>query len=145
MIEVAIVPAVLTFSAPCPLHRPPRSLDAAVYAAVYAVMAWMNTLSDELLCCIFGYADTCARLVSVQFVSKRLRRIALENQFWYYAISSASAREAIHDPLYAHWTEVDWLNEWKWYCAFQSRNGELTVLGAMCPYESSGLMPTQTF
>lgn len=76
----------------------------------------MNTLSDELICCILDHVDARTLLSSVQFVSKRLRGIALENQIWYRISPSASAKEdAVNDSLYSHWTEVDWLSEWKWY------------------------------
>ena len=69
----------------------------------------------------------------------------MENQFWYRAVPGAGAKEAIHDALYSSWTEVDWLNEWKWYRAVQSHNSELTVLGAMAPYALDGSMPKLTF
>lgn len=98
----------------------------------------MNTLSDELLCYILGYVDAWTLFSSVQFVSKRLRRIALVNQFWYRVVQSHCANDAITRSLYSHWTEVDWLNEWKWCCAFLQ--GWLMMLGAMHHCGSNGSM-----
>jgi hypothetical protein len=91
----------------------------------------MNMLSDELICCILDHVDAGTLLSSVQFVSKRLRRIALENQFWYRISPSASANDPISDSLYSHWTEVDWLSEWKWY--------ELVFTVADCPRRNAPL------
>jgi hypothetical protein len=42
----------------------------------------MESLSDELLCLILSYIDPWTLVRSVQYVSKRLRRLALENKLW---------------------------------------------------------------
>jgi len=73
----------------------------------------MDQLSDELLCLIFSYIDPWRLCHNVQYVCKRFRRIALENQLW-YGRSLPYLKFADVKQFYERWTQIDWHNEWKW-------------------------------
>lgn len=76
----------------------------------------MDPLSDELICSILSHVDAWTLFKSVQFVCKRLRRLAFENRLWYGFVESSSGHgKAMEKAFYNYWTEVDWHNEWKWY------------------------------
>jgi F-box-like len=74
----------------------------------------MDRLSDELLCAILSHIDPWTLARSVQYVSKRLRRLAMDNQLWYSFVPSSRVDDGYKNPTYNHWTKVDWHNEWKW-------------------------------
>jgi F-box-like len=74
----------------------------------------MDSLSDELLCSILAHLDPWTLSRSVQYVSKRLRRLALENRLWYTFTRPDPSYILASKPLYTHWMDIDWHNEWKW-------------------------------
>lgn len=74
----------------------------------------MDGLSDELLCLILSYLDPWTLTKAVQYVSKRLRRLSLEDKLWYEFTGIPRLRSG-GNPFYEHWSEIDWHNEWKWY------------------------------
>src|SRR5579859_4938203 len=79
----------------------------------------MEQLSDELLYLILHYLDPLTLSGSISLVSKRFRRLSLENRLWYLftctSISSRGTHIDNEEPFFDHWTEIDWHNEWKWY------------------------------
>jgi hypothetical protein len=88
----------------------------------------MESLSDELLCAILSHIDAWTLSRSVQYVSKRLRRLSLENHLWHSLLSASLSKSSADERLYGHWTEIDWHNEWKWYGQYQDL---LTISGEM--------------
>lgn len=74
----------------------------------------MDSLSDELLCSILAYLDPWTLSRSIQYVSKRLRRLSLENRLWYTFTRPDPSYILASKPLYTYWTDIDWHSEWKW-------------------------------
>jgi len=75
----------------------------------------MDSLSDELLCSVLSHLDPWTLSGSIQYVSRRLRRLALENRLWYTFTKPDPSNIPASKPIYHHWTDIDWHNEWKWY------------------------------
>ena len=73
----------------------------------------MDGLSDELVCLVLSYLDPWTLSTAVRYVSKRMRRLPLENKLW-YEFTEVPERRLIGNPLYEQWSEIDWHNEWKW-------------------------------
>lgn len=74
----------------------------------------MDGLSDELVCLILRYLDPWTLSTTVQYVSKRLRRLTFENKLW-SEFTEVQRPASTRNSFYEHWSEIDWHNEWKWY------------------------------